>query len=226
MQCLPGIFAIRLGPGYTYRLYTNKLFETANILSPVQNHVIENKYSYPIVRENYGVNVRKWYDTDLVSCTWTYTGIEFSVRNTITGERFRLPLVFFIVTMPTLLPTDSEVLENTGGETIYISQASTYMPAMLYSYDPFNTHRAGHTPSADITVSTAAMYPAHVKRLIIEDVIRKKESCAISYDEITQENASVTSCGHVFTTEAITRWLSQPSSARCCPMCKQVCQLS
>jgi hypothetical protein len=226
MQCLPGIFAIRLGPGYTYRLYTNKLFETANILSPVQNHVIENKYSYPIVRENYGVNVRKWYDFDVIHCDWTYTGIEFSVRNTITGERFRAPLVFFVVNMPSLLPLDSETLENTGGETIQISGASTYMPAMLYSYDPFNTHTPSQHASVVARVSTAAMYPAHVKRLIIEDAIRKKESCAISYDEITQENASVTSCGHVFTTEAITRWLSQPSSARCCPMCKQVCQLS
>ena len=228
MQCLPGLFAIRVGPGYTYRLYTNKLFETANILSPVQNHVIENKYSYPIIRENYGANVRKWYDTDIVSCTWSYTGIEFSVLNSITGERFRAPLVFFLITMPTLLPTDSEILENTGGETIDIYQASTYMPAMLYSYDPFNTHRSGHSAEAEaqIAAPTAAMYPAHVKRIIIEDAIRKNESCAISYDEITQENASVTSCGHVFTTEAIRRWLSQPSSGKCCPMCKQVCQVS
>jgi hypothetical protein len=223
MQCLPGLFAIRPGPGYTYRLYTNKLFETANILSPVQNHVIENKYSYPIIRENYGVNVRKWYDTELVNCTWTYTGIEFSVINSITGQRYRVPLVFFIVTMPTLLPTDSEILENTGGETIDICRASLYMPAMLYSYDPFNTHQ---TTSVSAPVSSATMYPAHIKRIIIEDAIRKMESCAISYDEITQENASVTSCGHVFTTEAITRWLSQASSARCCPICKQICQVS
>ena len=228
MQCLPGLFAIRVGPGYTYRLYTNKLFESTNILSPVQNHVIENKYTYPIVRENYGVNVRKWYDTsDIVTCSWTYTGIEFSVVNSITDQRSRVPLVFFPVTMPTLLPTDSEVLENTGGETIEISQASLYMPAMLYSYDPFNTREpASATASVSTSVTTAAMYPAHVKRIIIEDAIRKKESCAISYDEITQENASVTSCGHVFTTEAITRWLSQPTSGKCCPMCKQVCQVS
>jgi hypothetical protein len=128
--------------------------------------------------------------------------------------------------MPTLLPTDSEVLENTGGETIEISQASPYMPAMLYSYDPFNTREpASATASVSTSVTTVAIYPAHVKRIIIEDAIRKKESCAISYDEITQENASVTSCGHVFTTEAITRWLSQSTSAKCCPMCKQVCQV-
>jgi len=136
-----------------------------------------------------------------------------------------VPLVFFPVMMPTLLPTDSETLENTGGETIDISQASLYMPAMLYSYDPFNT-REPTSATASATATAAAMYPAHVKRIIIEDAIRKNESCAISYDEITQENASVTSCGHVFTTEAITRWLSQPSSGKCCPMCKQVCQLS
>ena len=69
-------------------------------------------------------------------------------------------------------------------------------------------------------------YPTHVKQILIEDAIRKKETCAISCDEITQENAGVTSCGHVFLKESVARWLEQRSSERRCPICKQKCQLT
>jgi hypothetical protein len=54
--------------------------------------------------------------------------------------------------------------------------------------------------------------PQHVVKLVIAEAIRKKESCPISCDDITEENATVTSCGHVFTKFAIKTWLETPSS--------------
>lgn len=235
MQNLPGTFAIRVGNEYSYRLYTNKLYNNINILTPVQNHLIENKYTFPITRNNNRVSLRKWYGVEITECDWTYTGIEFSVRNINSGDRFRVPLVFFIVNMPTLLPIESEILTNMGGETRSISSASLYTPALTYLYDPFAGPPAparapapapARAPASDGSLSAMVSYPAHIKRIIIEDAIRKKETCAISCDEITQENAGVTSCGHVFLKESVARWLEQRSSERRCPICKQKCQLT
>ena len=69
------------------------------------------------------------------------------------------------------------------------------------------------------------MYPTHVKQILIEDAIRKEESCPISYEKITLENAMITSCGHIFQEKAIKSWLSSSSSKGECPLCKQPCSL-
>jgi hypothetical protein len=71
--------------------------------------------------------------------------------------------------------------------------------------------------------SRATRMPEHVMKLVIAEAIRKKESCPISCDDITEENATVTSCGHVFTKIAIKTWLETPSSKNLCPVCKQEC---
>jgi len=63
--------------------------------------------------------------------------------------------------------------------------------------------------------------PLHVRKLVIEDAIRKAEVCSISFEPITMKSV-VTSCGHVFQEESIQKWLSN-SSNQCCPMCKQTC---
>ena len=222
MQHLPGIFAIRIGPGYTYRLYTNKIHDNINIICPVENHRLQRKYYYPVIRNNNQINLRKWYDIDITECMWTFIGIEFLVLNENVGELFKVPLIFFITEIPSLLPVGSDILECIETQTYNISHASEYMAAITYTHDPFN-----HQPSSVVPLARSSQikFPAHVKHLIIEDAIRKKDSCVISRDEITQENASVTSCGHVFTTESIKRWLDQRSSNGCCPLCKQVCEL-
>lgn len=69
----------------------------------------------------------------------------------------------------------------------------------------------------------AASLPAHIKRLVIADAVSRKEICPISQEEITEANAAVTSCGHVFDAESIRTWLATPASRGCCPMCKQHC---
>jgi hypothetical protein len=67
--------------------------------------------------------------------------------------------------------------------------------------------------------------PVHVVKIIVADAIRRNESCPISCDDITQENAAVTSCGHVFTKTAIRTWFESPSSRNMCPVCKRVCTI-
>jgi hypothetical protein len=64
--------------------------------------------------------------------------------------------------------------------------------------------------------------PLHVRKIVLEDAIRKAEVCSISFEPITMKSL-VTSCGHVFQEEAIQKWLSNPSSNRLCPICKQTC---
>jgi len=68
-----------------------------------------------------------------------------------------------------------------------------------------------------------AALPPHITKIVLADAIRKNEVCPITSEDITETNATVTSCGHVFTTAAITHWLSLPSSRGLCPVCKQKC---
>ena len=63
----------------------------------------------------------------------------------------------------------------------------------------------------------------HITKIVLADAIRKNEVCPITSEDITETNATVTPCGHVFTTAAITHWLSLPSSRGECPVCKQKC---
>ena len=63
----------------------------------------------------------------------------------------------------------------------------------------------------------------YVKTIVLKYAISKNEDCPISSEELTEENAEVTSCGHVFTKESIQRWLSESSSRGLCPICKQKC---
>jgi hypothetical protein len=73
------------------------------------------------------------------------------------------------------------------------------------------------------TLPSLPSLPPHITKIVLADAIRKNEACPITSEDITETNASVTPCGHVFTTAAITHWLSLPSSKGLCPVCKQKC---
>jgi hypothetical protein len=68
-----------------------------------------------------------------------------------------------------------------------------------------------------------ASLPPHIAKIVLADAIRKNDVCPITSEDITETNATVTPCGHVFTTAAIAHWLSIPSSRGLCPVCKQKC---
>ena len=81
------------------------------------------------------------------------------------------------------------------------------------------------TQNVSDTASRTSLYPSHIKQLIIADSISKNEACPITDESITQENACITTCGHVFTKSGLTRWLSV-SSNQSCPVCRQKCSLA
>ena len=45
--------------------------------------------------------------------------------------------------------------------------------------------------------------PPHVAPMIIAEAIKHKQLCSISFEDISSENACVTTCGHVFTRDPL-----------------------
>jgi hypothetical protein len=65
--------------------------------------------------------------------------------------------------------------------------------------------------------------PPHVAPMIIAEAIKQKQACSISFEDISSENACVTTCGHVFTRDSMKEWLKQKST---CPECRKHCRIS
>ena len=65
--------------------------------------------------------------------------------------------------------------------------------------------------------------PPHVIPMIISEAVTQHRQCSISLDDITADNACVTTCGHVFTKDAISRWMQQH---RTCPECRKQCKIN
>lgn len=61
--------------------------------------------------------------------------------------------------------------------------------------------------------------PKHVQEILLADAVRTKKDCPIAMEPITLANGSVTSCGHIFTKEALTHWLKQHDT---CPECRSI----
>lgn len=62
--------------------------------------------------------------------------------------------------------------------------------------------------------------PKHVADLVLRDAEARGATCPISMEPIKATDASVTSCGHVFQTQAIRHWLTGHDT---CPQCRQPC---
>ena len=101
----------------------------------------------------------------------------------------------------------------------YVPTAPPYVP----SAPPYVPSAPPYVPSAPPAPRISSSLPPHITKIVLADSIRKNEACPITSEDITETNATVTSCGHVFTTAAITHWLSLPSSKGLCPVCKQKC---
>lgn len=64
---------------------------------------------------------------------------------------------------------------------------------------------------------------ARVSEAVLEKAIREKESCPISMEELTKENATcVAPCYHTFEKESIRTWVQDHGT---CPTCRQICCL-
>jgi hypothetical protein len=65
--------------------------------------------------------------------------------------------------------------------------------------------------------------PPHIPPMMIAQAVAQKQQCSISFDDISNENACVTTCGHIFAKDAIKEWLKQHHS---CPECRKQCRIN
>jgi len=78
-------------------------------------------------------------------------------------------------------------------------------------------------PPPAVAVVVVVNLPAHVPPAMIAAAVRQKQHCSITWDEITCDNACVTTCGHVFTEHGISQWMQHETT---CPECRQQCRVN
>ena len=83
--------------------------------------------------------------------------------------------------------------------------------------EPLAAAASAAIPSTAAASASHAKIPKHILKVFIEDAISKNSLCPITMESLTVENASITSCGHLFDKEAL-----RISLKRCkkCPMCR------
>ena len=249
------MFAIKRGSISGFKLYNNRTYCSdqtngflANVICAMESMIIEKarRYARPTIANR--AYVRKWYGGKYNHCVWSYCGIELEAKNTTTDETIYIPVVIIADCCESILPSGSATLQVID-ETIYFRNAVdvVYAAADFFNTEPYvsdsraviedipvafpvpaSSEPIPATVGPSFASAASAMtnaFPAHVKRIIIADCISRKDACPISGSDITQENAAVTSCGHVFDAESIKTWLTMASSKQCCPMCKQKCCL-
>jgi len=86
------------------------------------------------------------------------------------------------------------------------------IPALNYSINSMNE-----------PISEIPKLPTRIAWIIAEDACKKSDNCPITMEPLSPVTASVTSCYHVFYTDAIDHWLTEHKT---CPVCKQVCSIS
>jgi hypothetical protein len=235
---IPRFFAVKRGPGY--KLYENRVYKPSsssfiNIITNLNTITLISIGKYDKLISMNNSLLRKHYGGLDNKCSWTYTGYELTVNNTENDQIITLPLIHIQSNTSDILPSGSTLIELADRTEYKLPGPSAYSDVEVFNVDPFPTSarviadvHAGLHSDADAglhpEVTTGPLLPVHVRRILIADCIAKNECCPISSDDIDGTNSSVTSCGHVFTTDAITRWLTL-SAKKECPVCKQACRI-
>jgi hypothetical protein len=68
--------------------------------------------------------------------------------------------------------------------------------------------------------------PKRIAWLIAEDASKTGETCPISTNTISPITASVTTCYHVFETDAINEWVQRNPVNTPCPVCRKPCEVT
>lgn len=248
--CFPKHIALK--KGVIYKLYSNIILqneETANtpsnILEPITNFRIDYVSKYPASKEINLTYVRKWYGGLYNGCTWTYAGYEVCAHLNSINALILVPVIVITRCCNDFLPHGADSAEPVSSAIHDISTTpNIYESAPVVTVDPFmpslpipvapvldapRVQGALDAPRPAVNALTHAaeqVIPVHVKRLIIEDSVKRGELCPISMDQLTYDNASTTTCGHVFSTVSLREWLVLPSSKSCCPVCKNKCSIA
>jgi hypothetical protein len=75
-----------------------------------------------------------------------------------------------------------------------------------------------NTVYAHVSTIKIEPLPKRIAWIIAEDASKKEETCSITLEPISPITASVTTCYHVFDTDALATWLLTKNT---CPLCKQ-----
>jgi hypothetical protein len=94
------------------------------------------------------------------------------------------------------------------------------MLVMTMTYDLVPVVRPTAPPPTSQTGRTNPLkpFPRHLVAAILANATTNKATCPITLEPITPDRATVTSCGHVFQTEAIRYWLTTHNE---CPECRE-----
>jgi len=87
---------------------------------------------------------------------------------------------------------------------------------MEFSYTPIPVPQPAAAAAAAAAVKTAT-FPAHLIGPVLAHAAATKALCPITMEPIQAATATVTSCGHIFQTAALDKWLR---SRRECPECR------
>jgi len=238
-NCLPEFFVRREAD--VCKIYMTTIYnseETQNVPICVLWPIVSMKagtlspYHSPDKRHR-PILSRTWNEDDHVACEWEHLGLELEVTQSNNSTLY-LPVIKFIGDENCILPFNDRLLTIPRISQESRPRQGRDVPAKQFKTDPYYEvyPRNTTTPTAikPTEVSAAkevvkyiSFIPNHVKRILVTNSISRNEPCPISYEDITETTASVTSCGHVFNTAAIQNWLSRRSANSLCPVCKQTC---
>jgi hypothetical protein len=220
---LPKYFALRVSDGF--KLFTSCIFRShqdINILSSLEYRTIYFTSSVSKPKTTYSSITRKWYGGDTVLVNWTNEGSEVAISYSGDSVIKYIPVIIFIKCTHGILPSGVHIQIPRSSVVHHKDTEDIYEDPEIYDTDPFLSNTS---PSAVVSVTLPGRLPKHVTAILIDHCIRQKDTCPISGEDIVAEKASVTSCGHVFDTASISRWLSSSESRSLCPSCKQACVL-
>ena len=208
--------------GSQYKLFLNTIYDSTDVLWPIEN-IIPREQSIKMLHtfSSKTTIIRAWngYNCDTIS--WDYTGSNMKIYIQSKGISIVCPIISISSADRDKLPFNSCSFRASSEKFLDEYDLTSYAVAKVYYQDPYSRSAQPTQP----TQPTRSALPAHITKLVLADSISKNECCPISCESITYENSSVTSCGHVFTTSSIKRWLSSSSSKGQCPVCKQACSI-
>ena len=220
-----------------------------NVIWPINN--IEPMDSIMRLRnENQSYsNIRAWNNTRHMDVTWAYTGASIQILLKNFNMIITVPVISMSNSDCMKLPYNASSFNPRNFRFINEKEnVYSYTAAYIYTSDPNSDENTFEIPApvyvddsipiapvaslapAPVAVAApvpvaapVASLPPHITKIVLADAIRKNDVCPITSEDITETNATVTPCGHVFTTAAIAQWFSIPSSNGLCPVCKQKC---
>ena len=221
---LPLYFAIRHGQGYQYKVFQNTVYSCGkmlNVLWPIKE-VVGQRLTVKQKNEAEHISlIRSWNGTAHNCLKWSYSGASVRVLFKSCNAKISVPVITVALSTLAYLPFNPDRIDTTDQEFLHVEDETTYKAARIYYTDPNAVENT--KPVASIPIAPVYTLPAHIAKIVLADAIRKNEVCPITSEEITEANATVTPCGHVFCKSALKEWLSGPISKGLCPVCKQAC---